>query len=78
MAMDEEFVEIARAVNAMEAQVIRGLLESRGIRCLIRAHVVPDLHPYSLGPMAESVILVRASDAERARKLLPGAMEIQE
>ncbi len=78
MAADEEFVEIARAFSPVEAQVIKGLLESNGIRCLIKSHVVSDLHPYSVGPMAESLILVARRDADRARKLLPGSMEVKD
>ncbi len=70
MSGDEGWVEVARAQNHVEAQVIRGLLDSRGIMCLLSSDVVPHVHPFSVGAMAEVAIAVPAADAPRARALL--------
>lgn len=69
------WVEVARAASPVEGEVIRGLLESHGIRCLIRSQVVPHIHPYSVGPAAETIILVPASDAPLACALLEDGEE---
>ncbi len=78
MSGEDSWVEVARVQNAVEAEVVRGLLESNGIRCLLQAHVVPHIHPYSLGPIAENRVLVPALDAERARSLLEESQEGEE
>jgi len=56
----------------MEAQVIRGLLESYGIPCLLKSKVAPSVHMFAVGGMGEVRVMVRDSMARKARELIRG------
>ncbi len=62
-------VEVYRCDQA-EAVVVRSLLESEGIPTLLRSRLAHSVHPFTVGAQGEAVILVPASEAERARLLL--------
>ena len=62
-------VEVRRCDQA-EAVVVRSLLESEGIPTLLRSRLAHSVHPFTVGDQGEVVILVPASEAERARLLL--------
>jgi hypothetical protein len=64
--------EVYEAAGEMEAQVIKSLLESYGIPCLLEPHTaIPS--PYSpVMNMGEIKVLVHGSMADRARKLIEG------
>jgi len=68
----EELVEVYKAAGEAEAQMIKGLLESKGIPCLLRSLAAPSVHVFSVGGMAEVKVLVWGSTAERARRLIRG------
>ncbi len=65
-------VEVYRAQGEAEAQVIRGLLESSGIPCLIKSNAAPSAHVFVFNGMGEFRIMVGESKAEEARKLIVG------
>jgi hypothetical protein len=65
-------VEVYIAKGEAEAQIIRGLLESSGIPCLLKSLAAPSVHVFIGDGMGEVKIMVRESDAEKARKLIGG------
>jgi hypothetical protein len=68
--VDLKLIEIHRAANDEEALVIRGLLESQGIRCILRSGVVHAVHPFSIDGLGEVRILVAEMDVPEAKALL--------
>lgn len=67
---DQGFVEVRRCRDQSEALVLKGLFESEGIQCLLRARLVHSVHPFSVGDQGEVIVLVPESDAPRARLLI--------
>lgn len=67
MNKSKELVEVYVARGAAEAEIIKGLLESCDIACLLRSS---GSSIYS-GQVPTSV-MVRAEDADAARRLLEG------
>lgn len=65
-----ETVEVYRAANEMEAQIIRGRLEEEGIPVLLRYEAAGPVFGLAVGALAEVRILVPAALAEQARLLL--------
>ncbi len=65
-----ELVEVCRASHEMEAQLIRGLLESNGIDCALRGEAVRLTHSIAIDGLAEVRILVRPEDADKAKKIM--------
>ncbi len=65
-----KLVEVHRASNDEEALVIKGLLESQGIHCILRSRVVHAVHPFSIDGLGEVRILVSETDEPDARSLL--------
>ena len=65
-----EFEEVTRARDQAEALVVRSLLEAYGIRVLLRTHVAPSVHPFTVGDQAEVRILVSRAAVAESRRLL--------
>lgn len=63
-------VEVWRASHELEAQIIRGLLESHGIDCALKGEAVRLTHSIAVDGLAEVKILVRPEDAEKAEKTI--------
>jgi hypothetical protein len=63
-------VEVRRCRDQAEAVVVKSLLESHGIRTVLRGKLVHSVHPFAVGDLAEVAVLVADADAERARPLL--------
>ncbi len=70
MSREEKLVEVYKARNDMEAQVIRSLLESYDIPCFLKSNAAPSVHMFTVDGMAEVRVLVLDSMAERARELI--------
>ncbi len=70
MSEEEKLVEVYKASNDMEAQVIRSLLESYDIPCFLKSNAAPSVHLFTVDGMAEVRILVLESMADRARELI--------
>ena len=66
----EKMVEVYKAPNEMEAQVIRGLLESCGIPCFLKSNAAPSVHLFTVDGLGEVKIMVLASMAAQARSLI--------
>ena len=63
-------VEARRCRDQAEALVVRGLLESEGIRVVLQSRLAQSVYPFSVGDQAEVLLLVAAADLPRARVVL--------
>ncbi len=54
----------------MEAQVIKGLLESFSIPCFLKSNAAPSVHIFTIDGMGGVKVMVRDSMADKARKLI--------
>ena len=67
------FEELTRVRGQAEALVVRGLLEAHGIEVLLRTHVAPSVHPFSVGEQGAVQVLVRREVLAQSRRLLASA-----
>jgi len=65
-------VAVYRAFGEMEAQIIKGLLESYGIASLLKSRAAPSVHSFSVDGMGEVKVMVLESMAEKAKSLIQG------
>jgi hypothetical protein len=72
LSKNEKMVEVYHARNVMEAQVIKSLLESYDIPCLLKSNAAPSVHMFTMDGMAEVRVMVLDSMAEEARELIVG------
>jgi hypothetical protein len=63
-------VQVYKAPNEMEAQVIKSLLESYGIPCLLKSNASPSVHLFTIDGMGEVKVMVLESMAEEAKNLI--------
>jgi hypothetical protein len=63
-------VEVYDAPNAMEAQVIKSLLESFNIPCFLKSNAAPSVHMFTMDGMGEVKVMVLESLAKKARNLI--------
>ena len=63
-------VEARRCRDQAEALVVRGLLESEGIRVVLQSRLAQSVYPFSVGDQGEVRLLVAAADLPRARVVL--------
>lgn len=69
-SLDQEPVVVWVAPNQMEAQIVKGRLESAGIPAIIRGEVLGAIFGLTTGTLAESAVLVPAALADKAETLL--------
>jgi len=62
-----KMAEVYRAAGEAEAQIIKGLLDSNGIDCLLKSNAAPSVHVFAIDGMGEVRVMVRESMAEAAR-----------
>ncbi|HEX74917.1 MAG TPA: DUF2007 domain-containing protein [Dehalococcoidia bacterium] len=72
MSNNEEMVEIYRIAGEIEAQVIRGLLESNDIPCLLKSNAAFSAHMFAIDGMGEVKVMVLESIANKAKRLIEG------
>ena len=70
MTEKEKMVEVYKATSEMEAQVIKGLLESYGVPSLLKSNAAPSVHMFTIDGMAEVKVMVMSSMADRAKELI--------
>jgi len=68
----KQLIEVYRANGEIEAQVIKGLLESYGIPCLLKGDAARTIYGLTVNGIGEVKIMVWESMAEKARKLIKG------
>jgi hypothetical protein len=66
MALKEIYV----AMGSAEAEVIKGLLEANGIKCLLRGNIAQGVYPFTVNGLGEISIVVNEEDYQQAVKLL--------
>jgi hypothetical protein len=76
LSSKQKMVEVYKATNEMEAQVIKGLLESYDIPCLLRSHAAPSVHMFAVDGMGEVRVMVLDAMAAEARKLIKGDKDV--
>ncbi|MFC1979471.1 putative signal transducing protein [Chloroflexota bacterium] len=67
-----KLVRVYRAAGEAEAMVIKGLLESNGIPCLLSSNAALSVHVLTVDGMGEVGVMVLESMAERAKELIRG------
>lgn len=73
---DNEPVVVWEAANVMEAQVVKGRLESEGIPAIISSEAVGTIYGLTAGQLAAARVLVPAPLADKALEILfPGDAE---
>ncbi len=65
-------VAVYRAAGEAEAQIIKGLLDSNGIPCLLKSNVSPSVHVFAVDGMGEVYVMVGESMANKASELIGG------
>ena len=70
----DAFVEILTTYDQIEAEMIKGLLESGGIPAVLRSSKVSP-YPVNVGKIGEIKLLVRKSDREIAEKVMNGRVD---
>ena len=70
MKNKDKLVEVYKARNQMEAQVIKGLLESFDIPSYLQSNAAPSVHVFTMDGMGETRVMVVESMAEKARELI--------
>jgi hypothetical protein len=72
LSKGKELVAVYRAAGELEAQVIKGLLESNGIRCFLKSHAAPSVHVLTVDGLGEVKVMVLSSMADQAKRLIEG------
>jgi len=72
LSKSEKLVEVYKANSEMEAQVIKGLLESYDIPCFLKSNAAPSVHVFTIDGMGEVKVMVWDSMSDRARELIRG------
>lgn len=74
MPKDEGWVEVLVTYDALEAEMIKDLLESGGMPVALRSSKVSP-YPVNIGKMGEIKILVKNEDKEAALEVISGKGE---
>ena len=70
--MGEKLVDVFRASGEMEAHVIKGLLESNGIPCILKSDAATSVHAFTVDGMGAVTVAVLESRAEDAKRIIGG------
>ena len=65
-----KMVEVYQAAGEAQAQIIKGLLESNGIYCLLKSNAAPSIHMFTIDGMGVVKVMVEESVAEKAKGLI--------
>ncbi len=70
--MGEKLVDVFSASGEMEAHVIKGLLESNGIPCILKSDAATSVHAFTVDGMGEVKVAVLESRVEEAKRIIGG------
>ncbi len=76
MNTGDKLVSIYTAHGEMEAQVIRSLLETYGIKSLMQGNAAISVQPFVMDGMGEIKIMVVETQAEEARKIIEANADV--
>ncbi len=68
-------VVVWEASNPLEAQVVKGRLESEGIPAMIRGEALGNVYGLTIGSLAQTDVLVPAAFGEKATEILNSEVE---
>ena len=74
-SLNQEPVVVWEAANHMEAQIVKGRLESENIPALIRGEALGQIYGFTSGGLAATDVLVPAPLAEKAIDILNTEVE---
>ncbi len=63
-------IEVYKAKGELEAQLIKGMLDSYGIPCILRSNAAGSVHSFVFDGMGEVRIMVPEAYAEEARTVI--------
>lgn len=63
-------IEVYRAAGQAEAELIKGILESSGIPCVLKCHTAMSIHVFTINGMGTVKVMVPDAVAEEARILI--------
>ena len=72
----DRLVKVYTAHGEMEAQVIKSLLESCGIRSLMQGNAAMSMQPFVMDGMGEVKIMVTEAQADEARKIIEAKADV--
>ncbi len=70
-----KWVTVYKAWGFPEAHIVRGLLESNGIKCVLESAAAPSVHVFNVDGMGEVRVKVMAQDARDAGELVRESAE---
>jgi hypothetical protein len=76
--LDQEPVVVWEAANLMEAEVVKGRLQSEGIPAVVRSEALGAIYGLTTGSLAAADVLVPAALAEKAVEILYSDVEEEE
>ena len=59
----------------VEAEVVKSLLDSHGIACILKGLVVQSIHTFSVNGLGETKIFVDEADYKLAKKLIESRLQ---
>jgi len=68
--MDDILKEVTSVQGPVEAEIIKSLLESNGIPCLLRGLVVQSVHAFTADGLGKISIMVSEENLETAKQLI--------
>jgi len=68
--MAEKIIVVGTTSGVLEAEILRGMLEARGIEVRLSHEALTTIYGFGVGPLAEVEILVPIHQADEARQIL--------
>lgn len=76
--VEHKLVPVWDAANLLEAQIVKGRLESEGIPALVKGEALGEIYGLTTGPLAETTVLAPEQFAEQAIEILSTPVEWDE
>jgi hypothetical protein len=76
--VEHKLVSVWDAANLLEAQIVKGRLESEGIPALVKGEALGEIYGLTTGPLAETTVLAPEQFAEKAIEILNTPVEWDE
>ena len=76
--VEHKLVPVWDAANLLEAQIVKGRLESEGIPALVKGEALGEIYGLTTGPLAETTVLAPEQFAEQAMEILNTPVEWDE
>ena len=67
---DSKLKEVHTVMGPAEAEIVKSLLESYGIKAVFQSLIVQSIHPFSVDGLGEIKIMVTEDDYEAAKEII--------